>query len=275
MPRSRARRKQGRSTMKKHAPTPKEIRERFVGHYQPIVDLNTGAVAGFEALVRTVETDGSILSGGPFIEAIEADPEAMDALMWVILHGVARDFKKLFHRYPGFYVSVNVPPPLLGSERLQPVVAAAKLEGYLDRLCIEITERQALTKLGRDTLESARQIGVRVAIDDFGTGHSGLAQITGVDLDMIKIDRSLVEPALTQRTAARVLRGVVALASALRIRTVAEGVETWEQAFFLRAAGVDFGQGFFWSTAVPGAQAEALLKEGFSPQVVQAARKEL
>ena len=103
-----------------------------------------------------------------------------------------------------------------------------------------------------------------MALDDFGTGHSGLSQIVGLDLDILKIDRSLLMSILENRTAARMLRGIVGLAAALRLRTVAEGVETWEHAFFLRAAGVDYGQGFFWSKAVPGAEIETLLERGFA-----------
>jgi sensor c-di-GMP phosphodiesterase-like protein len=94
-----------------------------------------------------------------------------------------------------------------------------------------------------------------VAIDDFGTGHSGLMQIVGLDFDILKIDHSLIETILTNQTAARMLRGIVALAAALRLHTVAEGVESWEEAFFLRAAGVDCAQGWFWSKAVSAPEA--------------------
>jgi sensor c-di-GMP phosphodiesterase-like protein len=103
-----------------------------------------------------------------------------------------------------------------------------------------------------------------VAIDDFGTGHSGLMQIVGLDFDILKIDHSLIETVLTNQTAARMLRGIVALAAALRLRTVAEGVETGDEAFFLRAAGVDCGQGWFWSRAVSSREASRMLKEGYS-----------
>jgi sensor c-di-GMP phosphodiesterase-like protein len=113
-------------------------------------------------------------------------------------------------------------------------------------------------------LEQARQAGISIAIDDFGTGHSGLMQIVGLSFDILKIDHSLIDTILTDQTAARMLRGIVALAAALRLRTVAEGVETWEEAFFLRAAGVDCGQGWFWSKAVSAPEASRVLNEGFS-----------
>src|SRR5438093_9688331 len=92
---------------------------------------------------------------------------------------------------------------------------------------------------------------------------SGLMQIVGLDFDILKIDHSLIETVLTNQTAARMLRGIVALAAALRLRTVAEGVETGDEAFFLRAAGVDCGQGWFWSKAVSAADGSRILSEGY------------
>ena len=133
----------------------------------------------------------------------------------------------------------------------------------MKRFVCEVTERQALTSVGRSALELARGLGLSIAVDDFGSGHSGLMQIVGIDFDVLKIDHSLIENILTNQTAARMLRGIVALAAALRLRTVAEGVESWEDAFFLRAVGVDCGQGWFWSKAVPAAEARQILLDGF------------
>jgi sensor c-di-GMP phosphodiesterase-like protein len=169
----------------------------------------------------------------------------------------------LFKRHQHFYVSVNIPPVILGSGEVIGIVEELELTPYLNRVACEVTERQALTVVGRSALERARRSGMRVAIDDFGAGHSGLMQIVGLDFDILKIDHSLIETILTNQTAARMLRGIVALAAALRLRTVAEGVETWEEAFFLRAAGVDCGQGWFWSKAVTAPEAARLLTEGF------------
>jgi len=86
------------------------VLERATVHYQPIVDLNTGAIAGFEALLRTVDVDGKAGSMGPVIEQIESDPLLLDRLMRRLLSIIHRDMVPLFERYPGFYVSVNVPP---------------------------------------------------------------------------------------------------------------------------------------------------------------------
>ena len=214
------------------APTPDEIAKQFTAHYQPIVDLNTGAVAGFEALARVVQPDGSIATAGAVIEEIEGQPDALKALIRTILVSIQRDMVPLFERHQHFYVSVNIPPIILGSGEVLAIVEELKLTPYLSRIACEVTERQALTSIGRAALARARQAGMSVAIDDFGTGHSGLMQIVG-------------------------------LAAALRLRTVAEGVETWEEAFFLRAAGVDCGQGWFWSKAVSAPEASRVLNEGY------------
>ena len=244
-------------------PTTDEIAQQFIAHYQPIVDLNTGAVAGFEALARVVESDGSIVTAGAIIEAIEQRPDTLKALIRTILASIRHDMVQLFEQRQNFYVSVNIPPAILGSGQVLQLIEELELRPYLNRIMCEVTERQALTAVGRSALELARQSGVRIAIDDFGTGHSGLMQIVGLNFDLLKIDHSLIETILTNHTAARMLRGIVALAAALRLRTVAEGVENWEEAFFLRAAGVDCGQGWFWSKAVSALEASRILQEGY------------
>jgi EAL domain-containing protein (putative c-di-GMP-specific phosphodiesterase class I) len=238
--------------------------QRLSAWYQPIVDLNTGKVAGCEVLSRIVAADGSAGSAAALMDELEREPEAQYALIRRLLDSIHRDIVPVFARHPDFYVSINIPPSVFGSGRIGPMLSDLDLDPWRTRLVVELTERQALTDLGRVAIGTARSLGIAVALDDFGTGHSGLSQFVGLDLDILKIDRSLLMPILENRTAARMLRGIVGLAAALRLRTVAEGVETWEHAFFLRAAGVDYGQGYFWSKAVPGAEIEALLARGFA-----------
>lgn len=232
--------------------------------YQPIVDLNTGRVVGFEVLSRIVGPDGAVKSAAGLMEDLEKDPEAQYELIHRLLTAIQRDIVPVFARHSGFYVSVNVPPAVMGTGRIAPMIRDLGLDMWLNRLVVELTERQALCDLGRDSIDAARALGLTVALDDFGTGHSGLSQFVGLDLDMLKIDRSLLVSILDNRAAARMLRGIVGLAAALRVRTIAEGVESWEQAFFLRAAGVDCGQGYYWSKAVPGSEVESVLRRGFA-----------
>jgi EAL domain-containing protein (putative c-di-GMP-specific phosphodiesterase class I) len=134
---------------------------------------------------------------------------------------------------------------------------------YLDRLVCEVTERQALCDEGRAALETARQNKIRLALDDFGTGQSGLAQLLGLTIDVLKMDRSQVVLVGRDALAERLVRGIIALAALIRARVVAEGVETPAQALFLQAAGVDYGQGWFWSRALPAQDLPRLLETGF------------
>jgi EAL domain-containing protein (putative c-di-GMP-specific phosphodiesterase class I) len=239
------------------------VLERVTVHYQPIVDLNTGAVAGFEALARIVDADGKTSSVGPVIEQIESDPVSLDRLMRQLLGVIRRDAVPLFARYPDFYVSVNVPPAILRSRTIRGVLEELDLMAYLDRLVCELTERQVLCDEGRAALEVARQNRIRLAVDDFGTGQSGLAQILGLTIDILKMDRSQVVRVTEDATAERLVRGIVSLAAWIRARVVAEGVETAAQAFFLQAAGVDYGQGWFWSPARPAADLPKIIEAGF------------
>lgn len=233
--------------------------ERSTAYFQPIVDLNTGQVLGAETLVRFVDQDGALRGPGGIIERIEENLADLEALTWRLFCQIAEKTVPFLDRHRRFYISVNVPPLILGSLRLKQILEDSGLSRYIDRLVCEITERQALTDAGREALAIARPLGLRVAIDDFGTGQSGLKQLIGLPLDILKIDKSEVDPLMSDPTADRLLRGVVALAAALRVNVVAEGVETREQAFFLRAAGVDAGQGWLWSKAVAPDELERLI----------------
>ncbi len=237
--------------------------ERAIAHYQPIVDLATGAVAGFEMLARIPDEAGAARSIGPLIEQIESDAALLEQLMRRLLAAIGRDVRPLFARFPDFYVSVNVPPVMIGNGRILAMLEELELMPCLQRLVCEVTARQALSAAGRVALQAARAAHLRVAMDDFGTGNSGLAQLLGQTFDVLKLDRSQIERLVQDPTAERLVRGIVALANVLRARTVAEGVETAAQAFFLRAAGVDCGQGWFWSKALPPAELPRIIERGF------------
>jgi EAL domain-containing protein (putative c-di-GMP-specific phosphodiesterase class I) len=237
--------------------------ERVIAYYQPIVDLGTGAVVGFEMLARIAEEAGPARSIGPIIDSIENDPAHLERLMRQLISAVERDVRPLFERYPDFYVSVNVPPVMLGNGKIAAMIQELGLTSSLNRLVCEVTERQALSDVGRAALDAARKLHVRVAMDDFGAGNSGLGQLLGQTFDVLKIDGSQVKDLMKDPICDRLVRGIVALASVLRARTVAEGVETAAQAFFLHAAGVDYGQGWFWSKALPPAELPRVIEKGF------------
>lgn len=222
-----------------------------IAHYQPIVDLVTNRMVGCEALARWCAADGSVRPPDDQIAAIEADPERAGALVEDVLRCIGRDLGAFLERTRDFYVSFNTPPILLGDGRGLQRMEKAGLIGLIPRLVVEITERQALSEVGRAAIRAGRAIGLRVALDDFGTGQSGMQQLIGLEIDTLKIDRSFVVPLNRDISAERLIRAIVAFAAILRQKVLAEGVETREQALFLRAAGVDYGQGWYWAKAMP------------------------
>lgn len=242
------------------------IAQQAIVHYQPIVDMTTGQVIGAEALARFTNPDGTIRAPGGVIEYIEQNTSDLEVFHWALFQSIASTALPILDRHPELYVSVNVPPSFIGSDRLRVIMESLELTRYARQLVCEVTERQVLTDAGRAALAIAHGMGIRIAMDDFGTGQSILKQLIGLPLDILKIDKSQVDPLMKDPTADRLLRGVVALAMAMRVKVVAEGVETRQQAFFLRAAGVDSGQGWLWSKAVSADELEQHIRAGFIDQ---------
>ena len=228
-----------------------QILAPFLVHYQPIVDLLTHRMVGCEALARWPTPDSGVRGPGRFIDGIESDLSLAEDLTEHVLLCVRRDLGDFLSATPDFYVSTNIPAVLLGAGRLHGMLAKAGFDGLTSRIVMEVTERRAVDENGRQALRIAREMGVRIALDDFGTGSSGFHELLGMEIDILKIGRSLIEPLNNDIISERLVRGLAMFAAMLRIRLVAEGVETREQAAFLRAAGVDCGQGWLWSKAVP------------------------
>uniref|UniRef100_UPI003140066E EAL domain-containing protein n=1 Tax=uncultured Nitrospira sp. TaxID=157176 RepID=UPI003140066E len=163
---------------------------------------------------------------------------------------IKADLGERLARHPNFSVSINLSPVIIGKEKIMPMIDRAGLTHYLPQITGEITERHALNDVGRDAIRLARQMGGKVAIDDFGTGQSGLQQLLGLEVDIIKIDRSFISLLGKDLPAERLVRGMAALARILKVEIVAEGVETAEQASFLRSIGIEKGQGWLWAKAL-------------------------
>ncbi len=223
------------------------IERSISARYQPIVEIDGGRVAGCEVLARWRREDGTLASIAPVADAIEQDEDLATAVTARMLECIDRDLLELLTRNPSFYVSINLPPVALGRERLRPVLEGLGIARRAAQLVGEITERQALDDLGRAAIREIRRIGAKIAVDDFGTGNSGLQQLIGLEVDILKIDRSFVLGLGRDRSAERLVRGIAALANVLRVGLVAEGVETEAQALFLRAIGVEKGQGWLWA----------------------------
>ncbi|QLH40718.1 MAG: EAL domain-containing protein [Defluviicoccus sp.] len=229
------------------------IERAVCAQYQPIVDLADDRFVGCEALARWRNEDGVLGSIEPHADVIEGDEVLATALTTRMLRCVNRDLLDLLVRRPAFYVSINLPPIILGQGQLRPVFENLGIAYRMPQLVGEITERRALDDTGRAAIREIRDMGSRIALDDFGTGKANLQELIGLEVDILKIDRSFVIKLGEDRLAERLVRGIAALAGVLRVDMVAEGVETREQALFLRAIGVEKGQGWLWSKALDAA----------------------
>jgi PAS domain S-box-containing protein len=223
----------------------------FTPHFQPLVDLRTGGLYGFELLARWFRPKQGWIPPDEFIPLAESEG-------WIDLltRELLRKGFSAFATLPGsLALSINISPVQLRDlslpDQIQTIAATA---GFAtDRLIVEITE-SALA----DEAESARVIaqafksmGARLALDDFGTGYSSLLHLQSLPFDELKVDRSFVGAMTEQRDSRKIVAAVVGLGQSLGLTTVAEGVETAEQAEMLRWMGCELGQGWLFGRPVP------------------------
>ncbi|MEO0382263.1 MAG: EAL domain-containing protein [Pseudomonadota bacterium] len=222
-------------------------------HFQPIVDLQTTTVIGCEALARWTKPDGEHISPGRFIPLIEQHG-LNDKLLKIMVEKAAVGLREALQNDPDFYVSFNVTPDQLCRPGFAKVLTDLVEDNGLapKQVCIEITERQEITSPENAASATAilREAGFRVAIDDAGTGHNGLAAIQMLDASVLKIDKFFIDHIAHDTRSTVMVDMLVSMAKRYGMKTVAEGVETQEQAEILQHAGVDSIQGFFYSRPV-------------------------
>lgn len=239
-------------------------RNAFVPYYQPKTCLRTGAIVGFEALVRRREEDGTVVGPAAFAAAL-SDPDLAPRIGRTMLEAVARDMRAWLDRgLPVGRVAVNLSAAEFADRSLaERVFETASRAGLpLDRLEIEVTETVLLGSADDTaalTLERLHRAGIAIALDDFGTGFASLSHLRLYPVDHIKIDRSFVARMSQDPGDAAIVRSVVDLGRHLGLKVTAEGVETREQEEALRAAGCDFAQGFLYAPAVAPEAVPALV----------------
>jgi diguanylate cyclase (GGDEF)-like protein/PAS domain S-box-containing protein len=225
-------------------------------HYQPVVDLATGVVIGAEALLRWKDEQLGNVSPLEVVAAVEATGLTFALDEWVLRKACA-DLASL--RAAGvptdLRLSVNLSAQNIGTTPLDELVAELDVSsGWPARqLTLEVTESALMTdpESAAKLLRILRERGVRVAVDDFGTGYSSLAYLQRLPVSVLKIDQSFVDSVTTDSDSLAIARSIVDLARGLGLRTVAEGIETPEQAAVMRELGCTGGQGYLWSPAIP------------------------
>lgn len=236
-------------------------------HYQPIIDAQTGSVASLEALVRWNRPGEGPIAPDQFIPIAEGSELIVRLDRWVMQEAMRQLADWTGHPILGSVtLALNISARHMNDPRfVADLVECLRSTGIApDRIVLEVTETALVKDLARTAqqIDAVRALGVAVAADDFGTGHTGLTHLRTLTLDEIKIDRSFTSefPAVTE-----FVQIVMDLARHLGVRTVAEGVETINQADALRALGCDMLQGFLFSPALPSNGLECWLREREQP----------
>jgi diguanylate cyclase (GGDEF)-like protein len=236
-----------------------EIREgiekgQFISFFQPKIDLGTGRIHGCEALVRWNHPVHGLVSPARFIEAAE-ETGLISAMGDAIMRDATRKAADWLRRGIALRVAVNVSAVQFNDDGFTNNVFAILAESGLPPSLfeLEITESIAMSDPDRvmRMLEPLRAKGVRIAIDDFGTGHSNLASLSRLPFDVFKIDQSFVHALGKDKHAPALIETIIAMAGSLNYETVAEGVETQEQAAFLKKRGATLGQGYLFGKPMP------------------------
>jgi diguanylate cyclase (GGDEF)-like protein/PAS domain S-box-containing protein len=240
-------------------------RDELIVHYQPVVDAQSGAVVGMEALVRWEHTEAGLLAPGRFIALAEETGLIVPIGEWVLHTACSQQRKWIERGLPAIDIAVNLSPRQFVHRQLADDISRVLSKARCDAgsLVLEITESTVMHNPGRAValLNELRESGVRFAIDDFGTGYSSLAYLKRYPIDYLKIDRSFIADVPRDPGNTAITQAIVAMAHSLGLKVIAEGVETREQLAFLREHGCDEVQGFYFSKAVPEAEATALLEK--------------
>jgi len=236
-------------------------RDEFFPVFQPLVELRTGQLAGFEVLARWNYRRQQLLMPADFIPAVEGSG-LIDGLTIAILN---KAFAVPLLAHGAYMLSVNLSPfQLRGSNLAARIAAAAADAGFpLDRLTIEITESALVNDLASALQVAAelKAMNCKLALDDFGTGYSSLQHLHSLPFDELKVDRSFVSSMTERRESRKIVAAVVGLGHSLELLTVAEGVETQEQANMLLWLGCDLGQGWLYSKPVEAAELPSMLAD--------------
>ncbi|MCI4645062.1 MAG: bifunctional diguanylate cyclase/phosphodiesterase, partial [Hyphomonadaceae bacterium] len=227
----------------------------FVPYFQPKIDLRSGRIQGCEALARWQRPEGRFISPAAFIPVAE-ETGLIEKIGQQILFASCQQAANWLRDGLPMTVAVNVSPLELRNPGFRNQVLSALTETGLppSYLELEITESVAVEdpKAFREMFNPLKAMGVRLAVDDFGTGHSNLATLTQLHFDVFKIDRQFVHSLGQESSSQPIVEMILAMADSIGMETVAEGVETPEQARFLRERGCTFAQGFVYSKALEG-----------------------
>jgi diguanylate cyclase (GGDEF)-like protein/PAS domain S-box-containing protein len=257
-------------------------RQEFVLHYQPQVDLTSGRIVGMEALLRWQHKELGMVSPARFIGLAEETGLIMPIGAWALRTACMQTREWIRAGFGPLRVAVNLSARQFGQKDLAQSIAAVLKETGLGADCLEIelTESLVMTDVERaiGILRNLNDLGVKLSIDDFGTGYSSLSYLKRFPIDVLKIDQSFVRDITIDADDAAIAVAIISLAHSLKLKVIAEGVETAAQLIFLRRNQCDQMQGYYFSRPVPADEFVQMLRVGKSlnlPEEVSEARQTL
>ncbi|HFV9240559.1 EAL domain-containing protein [Enterobacter mori] len=222
-------------------------------HYQPIIDIKNNRCVGAEALLRWPGFNGQVMSPVEFIPLAEKEGMS-ERITDYVVEEVFSDLGHFLATHPDLYISINLSATDFHSSRLIAMISD-KARHYAVRaqqIKIEVTERGFIdVPKTTPVIQAFRQAGYEVAIDDFGTGYSNLHNLYSLNVDILKIDKSFIDTLTTNSTSHLIAEHIIEMAQSLRLKTIAEGVETAEQVSWLLKRGVQYCQGWHFAKAMP------------------------
>lgn len=240
--------------------------EQFDLHYQPQVDLAHGRIVGVEALLRWQHPTMGRMAPDRFVPVAEESGLIVAIGDWVLRRAIEQAAAWQEAGLPPVRMSVNLSARQLMqpdlAQRIEGLLASAGLDPR--QFGVEVTESMLIGNLDQAVqhLRALRALGVEVSLDDFGTGYSSLSYLRLLPVDVVKIDRSLVPDVTAPAEDVSITRAIITMAHQLKIKVLAEGVESEGQAAFLAASHCDQIQGYWFSAALPAAGVETMLRDG-------------
>ena len=242
------------------AEMPQAIKSQAITPYfQPLIDLSTGAVTGFEVLARWHHPSRGLVQPADFIKIAEKST-LIDDLAMALLTRACMEMRAL---PPHLTLAINLSSRQIQDERIAHRILAvlSKTKFQPSRLEVELTESALVNDIeaAKTVIRAFKRLGVRIALDDFGTGYSSLSYLSELPFDKIKIDRSFIRTLHNQRESAKVVSAIVGLGKSLGVPIIAEGIETARDEDVVRAMGCSIAQGFYYSEPVPAVELPALM----------------
>jgi len=240
-------------------------RQEFLLHYQPKAELDGGAICGVEALLRWRHPERGLVSPGDFIPILEETGLIVPVGEWVLTTACAQIKAWRAQGIAACPIAINVSARQFQKKTLDLFILRMR-EAGIDpgMIAVELTESMLMkdAEEGVRALSSLKAAGMRLALDDFGTGYSSLGHLKRFPLDEVKIDRTFIRDVATNPEDAEIVLAIISLAHSLRLKVVAEGVETAAQLSFLRTHGCDELQGYYFARPLNVEECTQALKEG-------------